>query len=488
MRILENQQLQLGQEDIANIRLDTKSRDDIPQLLRGLQHIYSSSEIREEVFQVLEEMIPDNVDRKNGRLGMHLWNIFVLGVLRLNLNWDYDRVHEMANNHKTIRQMLGHGLTDAKAEYKLQTLKDNISLMTPEILDRINQIVVKAGHRLVKKNANGKLRGRCDSFVVETNVHYPTDINLLFDSMRKVITLIAAICSKHELNDWRQSAYNLRKVKKLFRKAQKMKRSTSVKEEKKQEREQLIKKAHNTYLGLSRGCLFKVEQTFQKLIEGECVVEGDFIEIKGYMKHALRQIDQIKRRVIDGELIPHNEKVFSIFEEHTEWISKGKAGVPVELGLRACVVEDQYGFILHHQVMEGQTDDKIAVSIVKETIERYPSFALCSFDRGFYSPDNRKELGDVLETVVMPKKGRLSKADKEVEYSEGFLEARRQHCAVESAINALEVHGLDRCPDHGIKGFNRHVALAVVARNIQKLGVILRAKEKEDEKSLRRAA
>ena len=72
-------------------------------------------------------------------------------MLRLNLNWDYDRLQEMVNQHRTIRQMLGHGLSDDGETYHLQTLKDNVSLLTPEILDRINQIVVKAGHELRKK-------------------------------------------------------------------------------------------------------------------------------------------------------------------------------------------------------------------------------------------------------------------------------------------------------------------------------------------------
>ena len=82
---------------------------------------------------------------------MALWRILVLGVLRLNLNWDYDRLHEMVNQHRTIRQMLGHGLSDDAEIYHLQTLKDNVSLLTPEILDRINRVVVEAGHALVKK-------------------------------------------------------------------------------------------------------------------------------------------------------------------------------------------------------------------------------------------------------------------------------------------------------------------------------------------------
>ncbi len=151
MRIIKRPQLQLGETDISRIKFDSKSRDDIPQLLKGLQYIYTTPDISNQVFKILEDMIPENINKSNGRLGMELWNIFVLGVLRLNLNWDYDRVLEMANNHKTIRQILGHGLRDNQIEYKLQTIKDNVSLITPEILDRINKVVVTAGHRLVKK-------------------------------------------------------------------------------------------------------------------------------------------------------------------------------------------------------------------------------------------------------------------------------------------------------------------------------------------------
>ena len=87
------------------------------------------------------------------------------------------------------------------------------------------------------------------------------------------------------------------------------------------------------------------------------------LEIKGFIGHAQRQMDQIERRVIGGEAILHEEKVFSIFQPHTEWISKGKAGVPVELGLKVCVVEDTQGYLLHHQVMHRQTDDQIAIGL-----------------------------------------------------------------------------------------------------------------------------
>ena len=103
--------------------------------------------------------------------------------------------------------------------------------------------------------------------------------------------------------------------------------------------------------------------------------------------------------------------MFSIFEPHTEWISKGKAGVPVELGVRVCVLEDQYQFILHHQVMWTETDDKVAVSMVEQAQRRHPDLSQCSFDKGFYTPKNQLDLGEILDQVTLPKKGRLSAAD-----------------------------------------------------------------------------
>jgi IS5 family transposase len=154
MRVVKNPQMQIGDVDISKIVFDQKSRDDMTKVLKGLQYLYTNPEIREEIFKILEENILPGKSKKNGRPGMDLWKIFVLGVIRLNLNWDYDRVHEQANGHSFIRQMLGHADFWDKHYYELQTIKDNVALLTPEILDKINQVVVKAGHNLLKKKTS----------------------------------------------------------------------------------------------------------------------------------------------------------------------------------------------------------------------------------------------------------------------------------------------------------------------------------------------
>jgi transposase, IS5 family len=487
MRRVIERQMKLGELAIADIKLDPKSRDDIPQILRGLQHIYTTPELRGPIFTILAEVLPEHqvegktvkADPDNGRPGMTQWQILVLGVLRLGLNADYDRILELANEHKTLRQMLGHsGWADEKS-YNLQTLKDNLRLFTPEILDRLNRVIVQAGHRALKKTPEEGIVGRCDSFVVETDVHFPTDINLLLDAMRKVIEISAELSRAHNLPGWRQHHYHQRLFKRQYRIVQRLKHSTSKDERKQQQKEQEIKEAHRAYLDLAKGYLTRAEQTRQLVDPQDPFLVIRLRELNDFIRHARRQINQIDRRVLQGEHIAHDEKVFSLFEPHTEWISKGKAGVPVELGLRVCIMEDRDRFILHHRVMVKMTDDKVAFAMVGETKQRYSKLRAVSMDKGFYSPANQAVLKSRLACVVLPQKGRLSQADKVRESEPEFVKLRQQHSAVESAINALEIHGLDKCPDHGLHGFKRYVAMAVVARNIQRLGAVLRQQEQE---------
>ena len=474
-------QMNFGQVDIADIEIDPRCRDEITQMLLGLKYIYSNPEIQSKVFRILEENVPKK-DINNGRPGMDLWQIFVLATLRVNCNSDWDKIQNLANNHMEIRKMMGLGAWYDSKKFPLQTIKDNAALLNVETVDMINVIAVNAGHCLVKKE-DEELRGRCDSFVVETDVSYPTDINLLLKAMNKVIFLLAALCVLVDVIGWRKYADNFKKIKKLFRKCQKLRHSTSNDDKKKEKREKLILEAYQAYLQIAREFLSRARETLVKISAtgDDCTLQ--IAEIEHYMAHAERQIDQIERRCVNGEKIPHDEKVFSIFEEHTEWISKGKAGVPVELGLRVCILEDQYGFILQHRVMEKEVDVNVAVPMVKDTLEDFPELNGCSFDKGYWSQDNRKKLDELLDHLVLPKKGKLSVDDKKREYSDEFVYYRHKHSAVESGINALENHGLDRCPDHGIGGFKRYVALAVLGRNLQKVGAVLQAREL---KSLRR--
>lgn len=317
--------------------------------------------------------------------------------------------------------------------------------------------------------------------MVETNVEYPTDTRLLFDSVRKVIQLLIRLCRRHQV-EASIKVSDIKKLKKIWRHLQKLKPSNSKDESKQASRRKEIIDAHQAYLDLANELVERAHRQLEEVEKIEGVDKGKVLKIKDFMNHARRQLDQIDRRVIQGQKIPHQEKVFSIFKPYTEWISKGKAGVPVELGVLVGVIEDQHRFMLHHRVMQQEVDVEVAVRMIQETKQRFPQLSSCSFDQGFHSPDNQRGLADLLETVILPKKGRLSKTDQARQQEVVFIQGRCQHAAVESAIHALEVHGLDRCPDGELPAFKRYVALAIVARNLQILGRYLQQQEQDREK------
>ena len=467
MREIHRRQLQLGQVPIDQIRIDPKSRDDIPAVLKGLQHIWSDGELRARLFALLDEHVLPEADRTVGRPGMELGQILVLGVLKQGLNCDFDRLHDLANQHKTVRAFLGHSDFGDETYYEYQTVHDNVSLLTPELLSAVGQLVVESGHKVAKKKEPGEpLRGRCDSFVVETDVHYPTDVSLLWDAMRCLLRETGRAAGRHAVGGWRQWQHLTREVRKLFNRVRSTRRA-------KRHPERV-----EAYLARCRRLVERAVDTLDTL-RGADVDAVTCGVIEGYVAHARRQIDQVERRLLRGETIPHEEKVFSIFEEHTRWVSKGKAGTPAELGVPVAVIEDQHQFILHHEILWQGEDVDVAVSLVEDTQARYPELRACSFDRGFHSPDNRVRLDALLDVAALPKKGRLSNADRAREEDESFAAARRVHPAIESAINGLEHRGLDRVRNHGADGFARAVSLSVLAANLHRLGLLLQKRERK---------
>ena len=463
MRKLRNRQLERGEIRIKDIKLNFKSRDDVPALLFGLQYLYSQKALRDRLFAIMNEYIRPGVSKKVGRPGMAMWNILVMGVVKQGLGCNFDQLHELVNEHKTLRKFLGH-VSDDDYQYHYQTLVDNVSLLTPKLLGKVSLLIVQAGHKVVGKKPGAPLRGRCDSFVVETNVHYPTDVRLLWDAIRCMLRCAGRAASTHDVSGFRQWVHLQESFKKRFNKVRRAKPASP--------------KHIKAYLKACAELIGRVEALLVELVaKGES--SRKINKIAYFLKHAVQQINQIDRRLLKGETIPHNEKVFSIFEPHTRWISKGKAGRPVELGVPVCIIECQYRFILHYEIMWEGSDVDFAVPMVVTTKELFPDFCAASFDRGFHSPENRARLDEQLVDNVLPKKGYLSKADQDREQGETFATMRRQHPAVESAINNLEHRGLDRVRSKGSEGFARTVALAVVSLNVHRLGRLLRQQARD---------
>jgi len=470
MRHVRNPQPGLGEVRIEDINLNFKSRDDIPALLIGIQHLYSQEAFRDRLLALMDEYILPDTDRKVGRPGMEMWRILVMGVVKQGLGCDFDRLHEPVNEHGTLRRFLGHADIRDDHRHHHQTVVDNVNLLNPELLVKVNRLIVESGHAVAGKKPGAPLRGRCDSFVVETDVRYPTDVGLLWDAMRNLLRAVGPASSDHGVTGWRQWKHLRTSVGKRFN----MVRTT--------------RKASPGHVRAYPACcapiVDRVGETLPKLA-ARGAPDRTIREIRTFLTHAVRQIDRIGRRRLGGETIPHDEKVFSIFEPHTRWISKGKAGRPVEPGVPVCILEDQNGFVLHHDVMWEGGDVDHAVPMVETAQARFPELRAVSFDRGFHSPANRIRLDDLLDDNVLPGKGCLDKAERDRERGETFAAMRRRHPAVESAINNLEHRGLDRVRARGAEGFARTVALSVVALNVHRIGLLLRRKER---RRYRRAA
>ena len=466
MRKVFREQYPLGATPIEEIEINPKSRDDIPALLLGLQTIWKDTDRRAELFELLDRHLVPGKRRDTGRPGMDLWRILVMAVLKQGLDCDFDRLHELVNEHRTVRLMLGHADDWVDGQrYEMQNIKDNFHHVSGELLREVNALVVSTGHKVARKKPGATLAGRCDSFVVETNVHFPTDLNLLLDAMRCLIRETARACKRSGVPGWRQSAHLFRRLRRLFARV-----STSRKW---RTRPDEVK----AYLEYSASLLERSDASFADLEAADCpapVLDG----IARFAGHARRFIDQIDRRVLRDLEIPHAEKVFSIFEDHTRWVMKGKAGVPVELGVPVCVVEDRHGFVLGQRILWNGGDIDAAVPLVADCQARHPQLRSCSFDRGFHSPANRAALDRMLDVNALPRKGRLSRADREREAAPDFAAARRAHPGVESAINNLEKRGLGRVLLKGRSGFARAVGVSVLALNIHRIGLLLQRRRR----------
>lgn len=282
-----------------------------------------------------------------------------------------------------------------------------------------------------------------------------------------------------ELSGHRQLKSLERKWKKAYR------RSSEIHRKKGKNYKIRLEESVTKYLKIAKSLEKKAHSTFAGLLG---YLDNKIMKAqKPFLDYLTKHIDLVERRILKGEVIPHGEKVFSIFEDHVEWISKGKAGKTVEFGHRHLIYSDQYNFVLHQKVLVGQTDKEVALDEGKRIVENYGTsydYASLSYDRGFYSSLAKQGLNKVYQQVIMPKVGKKTQAQKEEESSEKYIALRNHHSGVEANINSLEHTGLAKCRNKGLTRFKNYAALGVIAHNIGNLGKWLFAFEKDKMKKI----
>jgi transposase, IS5 family len=472
-------QYALGCTPINEVKIPTKTRSHLAALIAALQYIYVSPQWNERIFSLLSAKITEG-KKATGRSGMSLWEIFVLGQVRLCMNISYDELHHKANYDALLRGILGVLPTDYTLgrQYEYQNIYDNVSLLDEHLLKQINEVIVEVGHEIFKKKEQAALRLKTDSFVVETDTHFPTDYNLLWDSARKCLDMIKLL----KVPGWRKRGNWYKELKKLMRTVG---RTSSTGGKNKQER---VKRAATSYLIKARALEKKVLEALFSY-QARKPVEATRLELLYYYHEMLaKHINLLERRLIKGETIPHSEKVFSIFQPYTEMIKKGKLHPNVEIGKKVAITTDQYNLIVDWQIADNESDNELTLSIAGRLLEKYPIQSI-SFDRGFSDKEDKALLELFIPEVIMPKKGKASQKEKEIESAPSFKRLKNKHSAVESNINELEHRGLNRCPDRTQRNFNRYVGLSATAYNLHKIGwqIIKELQEKEKEEKEKKA-
>ena len=477
MRKRFEQQYSIDELRIEDTEINLKSRDALPKLLLTLLHIYTTPKYNKQIFSVLDNAILKG-KKKTGRKGLDLWQIFVLAQVRLSRNLNYDVLHDLANNHHSLRQLLGIERTWEKERIVLeyQNIVDNVKLLDDETLKEINNIIVQIGHDVFKKKEEEALHLKTDSFVVQSNVHFPTDYNLLWDSARKSVSIIEKITEKYNIEGWRKSKNWRKELKKLSR-------NVGQSSRKKQENKEKIVVE---YLQKAKLLSKKIHKSLPHFPLNDVKDYINLSSLEYYLEMLDKHIDLLERRVIKEEIIPHSEKVFSIFEPYTEWKTKGKRNPAVELGKNLQVTTDQFHLIIDFEIMESTTDNNAVIPLADRVLSRH-LVSSWSFDKGYFSKENKELLKLFIDDLVMPKKGKLNKKEYEEEHKKEFKITRNKHSAIESNINELEHRGLDKCPDRGYQHYKNYIALGVCAYNLHRIGAELMRQARAKHK-LRKAA
>jgi IS5 family transposase len=394
-------------------------------------------------------------------------------VLMRIKNWDYRELRERINDGFTLRAFTRF---DSHSVPLHDAFNRAFNRVTPATLKAVNQLAVRAAVELGVEDGK-KLR--VDTTVVETNIHYPTDATLLWDTVRTVTRLVGDLDEKlpRGVKGFTNRSRSAR------RRMQALQRMTARQREQQQTpryREliritgQVVKNARQVIAAARR--VRKVDAVTRAAIEAICKQISEFCAL------GVRVIDQTRRRVIDGETVSAEEKLYSIFEPHTDLIKRGKALKPVEFGHKVFLAESSHGLITDYRVLDGNPvdSDHVQASLDhhQKTFQQAPDGYAA--DRGFYSVENVQNCKDAgVSQVCIPQRGGQRTAEQEeLESSRTFKKGQRFRAGIEGRISVLfRGRGMKRCLSKGRERFEILVGAAVLANNLMRIADLLEKRQ-----------
>jgi len=387
--------------------------------------------------------------------------------------WDYRELRERVNDGFTLRSFTQF---DSHPVPQHDAFNRAFNRITPATLAAVNQAVVRAAVELGVED--GK-QLRVDTTVVETDIHHPTDSTLLWDSVRTITRLVDDLDKKlprgvKGFPDRTRSAR--RRMQEIQRIARQQREQQQIPKYRELIRitEQVVRNAKRV-IGVAKR-VRKVDELTRAAIQGICV------EITAYCQLAGRVVDQTRRRVLQGETVPAEEKVYSIFEPHTDLIKRGKVQKPVEFGHKVFLAESAGGMITEYRVLKGNPADSLHVQGSLEHHQQIFQHAPVGYagDRGFHSAENVQQCKDAGVTLVcLPQRGGQKSAEQEeLESSRAFKKGQKFRAGIEGRISVLfRGRGMKRCLFKGRERFEILVGAAVLANNLMRIANLLQKRQ-----------
>ena len=403
-----------------------------------------------------------------GRKGLTPSQVLRSFVLKSVKSWDLRELRERIADGYTLRQF---------TEFYCQSVPKHHAFncafhrLTPETVKAINELVVNAAVDLGLEDGNTL---RVDCTVVQTDVHHPTDNTLLWDVVRVVTRLVGGL--KKAVQQRIRGFHNRKRV--ARRRMQEIQRMTPrQRHERQTEKYRELIGVTEEVVTSARKVVEQTEKARGKDRAAELAIPAIRKEINHYCKLGDRVIDQARRRVLEGEQVPNAEKIFSIFEAHTDLIKRGKVQTPLEFGHKVFLAESAQGLITQYEVLEGNPNDE---HHVEPSLKRHKKMfghipELYSTDRGFFSEKNVQSCKqEGVKVVCIPQCGGQKTAKRKAyEKSPAFKKGQRFRAGIEGTISVLfRGRGMKRCRDEGRKRFELWVGAAVLANNLMRIAAL----------------
>lgn len=442
-----------------------------PVLEQILNLICQNSALLEAVEKQLEHGLKKP---KTGRHGLSAKQVLLSLILMRIKDWDYRELRERIADGYTLRQFTQFYSNPVP---KHDAFNRAHNRLTSETVTRANDLAVEAA---VAAGLEDGTKLRADTMVVESNIHWPTDATLLWDTVRVLTRLIGRV-REMVPKDVPKFPNRKRSARKRMQKLQRMAAA---------QREKQQRSTYRELLGITEEVLRNTRRVIEATQRSRPKTPSDILalgalrkEMKNYCGLADRVIDQAHRRVIHGEQVPSSEKIYSIFEPHTDLIKRGKANKPVEFGHKVFLAESANGLITQYAVLKGNPSDAdhVAGCLTQHQTTFGSTPELLATDRGFDSQDNQNSGTDAgVACLCIPQRGGKKTPERETfEKSAAFKQGQRFRAGIEGTISVLmRGRGMRRCRDKGEARFEVLVGAAVLANNLMRIAQLLLKKHK----------